>query len=134
MGRTLGLLLFATTLFAQDQILYHAKIFTADPQNPYAEAVAIRDGKILAVGNLPEVSKAAPAATQTDLEGKSLFPGFIDSHSHTIDGGFNLINADATEKVDTFEELQAFVADARKSGRGMHGDILEILGLPLKFW
>src|SRR5215813_12092395 len=102
MGRTLGLLLFATTLFAQDQILYHAKI--------------------LAVGNLPEVEKAAPNATRTDLEGKSLFPGFIDSHSHSIDGGFNLTNADATEKVETFPELQSFVAEAQKAKRGMHGD------------
>lgn len=135
MGRILGFLFFSATLLtAQDQIFYHAKIFTADPQNPYAEAVAIRDGKILAVGNLSEVAKAAPNATRTDLDGKTLFPGFIDSHSHTIDGGFNLINADASEKVDTFPELQTFVADALKAKRGMHGDILEILGLPLKFW
>jgi predicted amidohydrolase YtcJ len=138
MGQSLGsfccLVFAATQLHAQDQIFFNAKVFTADPQHPYAEAVAIRGDKVLAVGNLPEVTEAAPAATRTDLEGKSLFPGFIDSHSHTIDGGFNLINADATEKVDTFEELQAFVAEAKKSGRGMHGDILEILGLPLKFW
>jgi predicted amidohydrolase YtcJ len=135
MGRVLGLLFFSATLLtAQDQIFYHAKVFTADPQNPYAEAIAIRGDKILAVGNLPEVEKTAPNATRTDLEGKSLFPGFIDSHSHTIDGGFNLIHADATEKVDNFAELQAFVADAKKTGRGKHGDILEILGLPLKFW
>ena len=138
MGRSLGsfcCLMFASTLLhAQDQIFFNAKVFTADPQHPYAEAVAIRGDKIFAIGNLAEVTKAAPAATRTDLEGKSLFPGFIDSHSHTIDGGFNLINADATEKVDSFEELQAFVAGAKKTGRGMHGDILEILGLPLKFW
>jgi len=138
MGRTLirfcFVFLFATLLHAQDRIFFNAKVFTADPQHPYAEAVAIRSDKILAVGNLPEVAKAAPTAARTDLEGKSLFPGFIDSHTHTIDGGFNLINADATEKVDTIEELQAFVADAKKTGRGMHGDNLEILGLPLKFW
>ena len=134
MGRVLGLLFFSATLFAQDQIFFHAQIFTADPQHPYAEAVAIRGDKILAVGNLPEVEKAAPDATRIDLGGKSLFPGFIDSHSHTIDGGLNLIHADASEKVDTFPQLQAFVAEAKKSGRGMHGDILEILGLPLAFW
>jgi predicted amidohydrolase YtcJ len=138
MGRSLGsfccLVFAATLLHAQDQIFFNAKIFTADPQHPYAEAVAIRGDKIRAVGTLPEVIRAAPTAPRTDLEGKSLFPGFIDSHSHTIDGGFNLINADTNEKVDTFEELQAFVAGAKKTGRGMHGDILEILGLPLKFW
>src|SRR5580765_6934812 len=135
MGRILGLIVFSATLLqAQDQIFFHAKIFTADPQHPYAEAIAIRGDKILAVGNLPDVAKAAPDATRTDLDGQSLFPGFIDSHSHTIDGGLTLINADATEKVETLEELQVFVAEAKKTGRGMHGDILEILGLPLKFW
>jgi predicted amidohydrolase YtcJ len=134
MRRGLGFLFFATTLFAQDQIFYNAKIFTADPENLYAAAVAIRGDKILAVGTLPEVEKAAPHATRSDLEGRSLFPGFIDSHSHAIDGGFNLTNADATEKVDTLPQLQAFVAEAKTTKRGMHGDILEILGLPLKFW
>jgi predicted amidohydrolase YtcJ len=138
MGRPLGRLCFllftASLLNAQDQIFFHAKVFTGDPQNPYAEAVAIHGDKIVAVGTLPEVAKSAPNATRTDLDGKSLFPGFIDSHSHTIDGGLNLINADATEKVDTLEELRVFVAEAKKAGRGMHGDILEILGLPLKFW
>ena len=70
MGRVLGLLFFSATVFAQDQILYHAKIFTADPQNPYAAAVAIRGDKILAVGNLPEVSKSvSPNAERIDLEG-----------------------------------------------------------------
>ena len=118
-----------------DKIFFHAKVFTADPQNPYAEAVAIRGDKILAVGNLQEVEKSAsPTAERIDLEGKTLFPGFIDSHSHSIDGGLNLISADASEKVDTLNQLPAFVADAKKSGRGMRGDILEILGLPLEFW
>lgn len=138
MGRSLGSLCFllccAVLLSSQDQVFSNAKVFTGDPEHPYAEAVAIRDGRILAVGSLREVTKAAPEAKLTDVAGKSLLPGFIDSHSHTIDGGLNLINADASEKVDTFEELQAFVANARKSGRGMHGDILEILGMPLKFW
>src|SRR5215470_19300371 len=112
MGRSLGsffcLVFAATLLHAQDQIFFNAKVFTADPSHPYAEAVAIRGDKIFAIGNLLEVTKAAPAASRTDLEGKSLFPGFIDSHSHAIDGGFNLNDADATEKVDTLEELRAF--------------------------
>jgi predicted amidohydrolase YtcJ len=120
---------------ASERILFHAKIFTADPQNPYAEAVAIRGDKILAVGTLPEVLKSVSAnAERIDLEGKSLFPGFIDSHSHSIDGGLSLIGADTTDKVDTLDQLPAFVAEAKESGRGMRGDIVEILGLPLEFW
>lgn len=149
MGRILGhyrFLLFAGLLLftsfplwaqgtAEERILFHVKIFTGDPQNPYAEAVAIRGDKILAVGNLPEVEKAVSAnAERVDLGGKSLFPGFIDSHSHSIDGGLGLIAADATDKVNSLDQLPAFVEDAKKSGRGMRGDIVEILGLPLAFW
>ena len=131
--------LFLQILWAQgnadERILYNGKVFTADPQNPYADAVAIRDGKILAVGNLSEVSKSAsPNAERVNLDGKSLFPGFIDSHSHSIDGGLSLIAADATDKVQTVSQLPAFVDQARKSGRAMHGDIVEVFGLPLEIW
>jgi predicted amidohydrolase YtcJ len=120
---------------ADERILYHAKVFTANPQNPYAEAVAIRAGKIVAVGNLLEVLKAvSPHAERVDLDGKSLLPGFIDSHSHSIDGGLGLIGADATDKVSTLDELPPFVDEARSSGRGMRGDIVEVQGLPLAFW
>ncbi len=118
-----------------DRIFFHAKVFTGDSQSPYAEAAAIRGDKILAVGTLPEVVKAASAnAERVDLAGKSLFPGFIDSHSHSVDGGLNLIAADASEKVNSLDELPAFAADAKQTGRGMRGDILEIFGMPLAFW
>jgi predicted amidohydrolase YtcJ len=134
-----ALILTAGSLWSQDssgdRILFHAKVFTADPQNPYAEAVALHGDKIVAVGNLPEVEKSVSAtAERIDLDGKTLFPGFIDSHSHSIEGGLGLITADASEKVFTLTELPPFAAAAKKSGKGMRGDILEILGLPLEFW
>lgn len=120
---------------ANEHILFHAKIFTGDPQNPYAEAVAIRGDKIAAVGNLPEVEKSVSVgAERIDLDGKSLFPGFVDSHSHSIDGGLNLIGADATDKVEKLAQLPAFVDDAKKASRGMRGDIVEVQGIPLEFW
>jgi len=118
-----------------ERVFVHAKVFTGDPQNPYAEAVAIRGDTIVAVGNLAEVEKSVSAgAERIDLHGKSLFPGFIDSHSHSIEGGLGLIAADASEKVFSLPQLPPFVENAKKTGRGMRGDILEILGLPLEFW
>ncbi len=131
--------LTAGTLWSQgpvaDRILFHAKVFTADPLNPYAEAVALRGDKILAVGNLAEVEKSASStAERIDLHGLTLFPGFIDSHSHSIEGGLALITADASEKVFTLNQLPPFAAAAKESGKGMRGDILEIRGLPLEFW
>jgi len=144
-GRYQGLLFFAafivllasSALWAQgdERVFFHAKIFTAVPEHPYAEAVAIRGGQIVAVGSTPEVTKSVSAtAERIDLDGKSLFPGFIDSHSHSIDGGLGLIAADATDKVSSLDALPPFADDAKNSGRGMRGDVLEILGLPLEFW
>jgi len=144
-GRYQGLLFFAafivllasSALWAQgdERVFFHAKIFTAVPEHPYADAVAIRGGQIVAVGSTPEVTKSVSAtAERIDLDGRSLFPGFIDSHSHSIDGGLGLIAADATDKVSSLDALPPFADDAKNSGRGMRGDVLEILGLPLEFW
>ena len=120
---------------ANERIFFNAKIFTAEPDAPYAEALAIRGDKILAVGSYSEVAKSVSAsAERVDLQGKSLFPGFIDSHSHTADGGMNLISADASDKVQSIADLVAFANAAKTSGTGMHGGVLEILGLPLEFW
>jgi predicted amidohydrolase YtcJ len=118
-----------------DRIFFNGKIFTGEPQAPYAQALSLRGDKILAVGNLPEVAQSvSPNSERIDLHGKSLFPGFIDSHSHSMDGGMNLISADATDAVKSVPELLPFAAEAKTSGRGLRGDILDILGLPLEFW
>ena len=118
-----------------DRIFFNAKVFTGEPQNPYATAVAVHGGKIVAVGNLQEVAMAAPAhAQRIDLQGQSLFPGFIDSHSHSIEGGLNRVSADASEHAKSMSQLVAFVTQAKKSGLGLNGDFLQIFGLPLEFW
>ena len=120
---------------ANERIFFNAKVFTAEPENPYAEAVAIRGDRIVAVGTYSEVARSVSAsAERLDLQGKSLFPGFIDSHSHTIYGGTNLISADASGKVQSIDSLAAFAKQAGTSGVGMRGEILEIHGLPLDFW
>ena len=118
-----------------EQVLYNGKIFTAEPEHPYAEAVAIRGDKIVAVGTRAEASQAVGRdAEQIDLKGKFLTPGLIDSHCHAVDGGLTLISADIGENVRSVDELVAFAAAAKKSGRGMKGDILDVSGVPLAFW
>ena len=72
-----------------DLILVNAKVTTLDRENPVAEAVAIRDGKFLAVGSQAEVRAAAEGATVIDAGGRRLIPGLIDSHIHVIRGGLN---------------------------------------------
>ena len=118
-----------------ERVFYNGKIFTGEPEHPYAEAVAIRGDKIVAVGTRAEASRAVSAtAEQVNLKGNLLVPGLIDSHCHAIDGGMTLISADAGEKIRTVDELAAVVAEAKHSGRGMRGDVLDVSGLPLAFW
>jgi hypothetical protein len=79
----------SATIMPADMIIVNAKITTLDCENPVAEAVAIRDGRFLAVGSEQEVRAAAPEAVVIDAGGRRLIPGLIDSHMHIIRGGLN---------------------------------------------
>lgn len=66
-----------------ERIIRGGPIVTVNPARPAAEAVAIANGKIVAVGTAAEVMKlAGPATEVTDLAGRTLVPGFVDGHSH----------------------------------------------------
>lgn len=105
----------ATDVYSGGDILTMAG---AEPA--YAEALAVRDGKILAVGTRDEVAKAAGAgATQVDLAGKTLLPGFIDGHSHLLNYADSLVQANlnpppiggVTKLADIVAALQTIKAD-----------------------
>src|SRR6266403_1211493 len=120
---------------APERVFYNARIFTGEPDRPYAEAVAIRNDKIVAVGSRVDVEKAVgKQAELVDLHGQWLLPGLIDSHSHSVQGGLSLISAYVSDKVQSMDGLVTFVAEARKTGKGMRGDVLSISGMPLAFW
>jgi predicted amidohydrolase YtcJ len=81
----LALLLFAGLAQAQDAdlVLLNGKIVTLAARDDIQEALAIRDGKVLAVGRTDEMRKrAAPNASIIDLGGRTVIPGLIDSHMH----------------------------------------------------
>src|SRR4051794_6585634 len=64
-------------------IFHHGKILTVDPQFHVVEAIAIRDGHVIATGTNTEIAQLAGSATeQVDLVGKTVLPGLIDSHVH----------------------------------------------------
>lgn len=120
---------------AREKVFYNAKIFTADRNNPYAEAVAVRDDKIVAVGNYHDVKKSVNAnALQVDLGGKFLLPGFIDSHEHAMDGGDGLTRANTFDSLILGDGLALFAEEAVKSGKGMVGDFLVIDGINISTW
>jgi predicted amidohydrolase YtcJ len=68
---------------APDLLLVGGRIFTADPSSPWAEALAIRGDRIIAVGTTPALlSLAGPATLRVELGGRVVVPGFNDAHRH----------------------------------------------------
>jgi predicted amidohydrolase YtcJ len=73
-----------------DLILHHGLITTLDRARPVASAVAIADGRFVAVGGDAEVmALAGPSTRVIDLHGRRVLPGLIDNHLHIIRGGLN---------------------------------------------
>lgn len=92
-----------------DIIITNARVTTLDRENPSAEAVAIRDGKFLAVGSEQDVRAAAPGARVIDAKGRRLIPGLIDSHIHVIRGGLNYNMELRWEGVPTLADAMAML-------------------------
>ena len=100
------------SLNAREKILFNAKIFTADIQHPYAEAIAIKGNTIVAVGNLAVVKTAVGAnAILIDMHGQTLLPGFVDSHNHLVEGGEGLMRANVSDSVQTIAQLEKYARE-----------------------
>jgi predicted amidohydrolase YtcJ len=116
-------------------VFYDAQVFTSEPDHPYADAVAIRGDRIVAVGDLAAVEKAAGAgARKVDLKGKFLMPGMIDAHAHPIDGGVTLIQANYPDTQDSISALTQFVAEHVKKKDSRQGDVLVVNGIDIGYW
>jgi hypothetical protein len=82
-----------------DLVLLHGKVWTGETAGAnraqFAQAVAIANGRILAVGSDAEIEAYIGGNSKTiDLQGRLAVPGLIDSHAHFIDGGFQLLSID----------------------------------------
>ena len=95
-------IIFATTFLvfaahaqdAADTIYSGGTILTIDDALPVAEAVAVKEGRILAVGTLDDVVAHQGEGTKFhDLNGRTLLPGFVDSHGHVVMGGLQALSA-----------------------------------------
>jgi predicted amidohydrolase YtcJ len=74
-----------------DLVLVGGPVMTMDPERPAAEAVAIRDGTLVAVGATSDVHELiGPGTRRIDLRGRTLLPGFIDAHCHPVHAGIHL--------------------------------------------
>ena len=109
-----------------DTVIVNGKIYTLNPQKPWAEALAIRADLIVAVGSDAEIAKLQSKSTQViDAKGRLVLPGFTDCHIHFIDGAFSLgrVNLEgAKDATDIQQRLRAYGAahpgDSWILGRG----------------
>jgi predicted amidohydrolase YtcJ len=77
-----------------DTIYTGGPILTIDDAAPRAEAVAVADGRILAVGTLADVTRHQGKDTKLfELDGRAMLPGFVDSHGHVVFGGLQALSA-----------------------------------------
>lgn len=97
-----------------DILIAHAKIYTADEKNPWAQSLAIRNGKIVALGTDEQVARFRAMGTkQIDAGGKLVLPAFTDSHIHLTEGGLSLIHVNlegAKDSRDIQDRLRTYAA------------------------
>ena len=92
-----------------DMILSNGKIITTDNNFSIAEAVAISEGKILAVGTNKQIAKYAGKETKTiDLKGKTVIPGLIDSHLHPESASLSELEEEIPD-IHTLEQLLSWI-------------------------
>src|SRR6266404_2437884 len=90
-----------------DRVYRNGAVFTADAQNSMAEAVAIRDGRIIYVGSNDGVAAfIGPATKVTDLKGGFLMPGLVDGHLHPLEAGLKLQKCSLNYESLTVAEMQ----------------------------
>jgi hypothetical protein len=94
--------------------IVNARVWTGDARQPWAEAVAVREDRLVAVGSSAEVTRHTEAGTRViDARGRMLVPGFNDSHLHFLDAGFRLASVqlrDARTPAEFIARIQAFAA------------------------
>ena len=96
-------------------VYLHGRIYTNDPEHPWADAMAIRDGKIRCVGKIDyvllECGGNDPSAETIQLKGKFVMPGFNDAHVHLGGAGAAMLSV-RLNGVTSIAEMQKRVADA----------------------
>ena len=98
-----------------DIIFLNANVVTLNPLRPTAETVAVRDGAIVCVGSALDCQAYHGSTTEAiDATGKTLVPGFADSHAHLMGIGFREMTLNLAG-VDSLGDLQSRVAERTAS-------------------
>jgi len=98
------------TAITADLVLRNGRIVTVDGQFSIASAVAVRRGRILAVGDESVTALAAPDARRIDLKGRCVVPGQVDAYSHFIVSGLDLVGTAGKVNITTARSIEAILA------------------------
>lgn len=89
-----------------DSLIYNARIYTVDSLFSVSEAMMLKDGSILAVGTEKELRRKYKPAEEFDMDGKNIYPGFIDAHCHFTGYGLSLNQVELSGTSSPMELLQ----------------------------
>jgi predicted amidohydrolase YtcJ len=97
-----------------DLAFVNGAVYTVDAVRSWAQAVAVRDGRITAVGTDAEIRERTAAGTDVvDLKGRMLLPGFQDAHVHPVGGGLDMIQCDLHDVATAQDYLSTVESYAR---------------------
>jgi hypothetical protein len=119
-----------------DLLVFNATIYTVDSSFSIAEAMVVRNGKIIDAGKKDELEKKYNAAERLDAEGKFIYPGFIDAHAHFLGYADGLTRANlvgTTSWKEILEKLADFDKENKEGwlvGRGWDQNDWEIKEFP----
>ncbi len=121
-----------------DLVLTNGKVYTVDPEFSVAEAIAIKDHRIVAVGSAREIGRQYNAGETRDLDGAFVYPGWIDAHCHFVEYGMGLQRADLTgtssqeEIIDRLKQHHDTYGGTWVTGRGWDQNDWEVKEFPDK--
>ncbi|MFD6469871.1 amidohydrolase [Streptomyces goshikiensis] len=112
---------------AADLLVRNAKVFTGDPGRPQARAVAVRDGRVVALGDDHDLAAfVGPATKVVDALGRRVVPGLNDSHLHVIRGGLNYVLELRWDGVRSLRRALAMLRE--QAGRTPKGQWIRVVG------
>ncbi|WP_174864602.1 amidohydrolase [Streptomyces spinoverrucosus] len=112
---------------AADLVVRNAKIHTGDPRRPRADAVAVKDGRIMVLGDDRDVAPYVGRSTRVvDALGRRVIPGLNDAHLHVIRGGLNYVLELRWDGVRTLRQALAMLRE--QAGRTPKGQWVRVIG------
>ena len=106
-----------------DTVITSARVYTVDDASPWAESVAIRGDRVIAIGsNTATAELIGPDTRQIDAAGRLVMPGFVDSHTHIFAGSFSAqrINLSLADNLDKLKEFLYAIKDQNPGNEAIY--------------